>query len=95
MSARSKRIGITGVAGFIGSNLADRLLAEGYDVVGFDNLAYGVREQVPDGVRFHEVDIRGRQITNDSTAWTSFFIWRQKTASPIAKRIRSKRATST
>jgi nucleoside-diphosphate-sugar epimerase len=62
VSARSKRIGITGVAGFIGSNLADRLLAEGYDVVGFDNLAYGVREQVPDGVRFHEVDIRGREI---------------------------------
>ena len=62
MSARPKRIGITGVAGFIGSNLADRLLGEGYDVVGFDNLAYGVREQVPDGVRFHEVDIRGREI---------------------------------
>jgi nucleoside-diphosphate-sugar epimerase len=62
VSARSKRIGITGVAGFIGSNLADRLLAEGYDVVGFDNLAYGVREQIPDGVTFHEVDIRGREI---------------------------------
>ncbi len=62
MSARSKRIGITGVAGFIGSNLADRLLAEGYDVVGFDNLAYGVREQIPDGVKFHEVDIRAREI---------------------------------
>jgi nucleoside-diphosphate-sugar epimerase len=62
VSAGSKRIGITGVAGFIGSNLADRLVAEGYDVVGFDNLAYGVREQVPDGVRFHEVDIRGREI---------------------------------
>jgi nucleoside-diphosphate-sugar epimerase len=62
VSARPKRIGITGVAGFIGSNLADRLLGEGYDVVGFDNLAYGVREQVPDGVRFHEVDIRGREI---------------------------------
>ena len=30
--------------------------------MGFDNLAYGVREQVPDGVRFHEVDIRGREI---------------------------------
>lgn len=62
MNARAKRIGITGVAGFIGSNLADRLLAEGYDVVGFDNLAYGVREQIPDGVAFHEVDIRGREI---------------------------------
>jgi nucleoside-diphosphate-sugar epimerase len=62
VSVRSKRIGITGVAGFIGSNLADRLLAEGYDVVGFDNLAYGVREQIPEGVKFHEVDIRGREI---------------------------------
>jgi nucleoside-diphosphate-sugar epimerase len=57
-----KRIGITGVAGFIGSNLADRLLAEGHDVVGFDNLAYGVREQVPDGVELHVVDIRGKEI---------------------------------
>ncbi|MBV8722747.1 MAG: NAD-dependent epimerase/dehydratase family protein [Candidatus Eremiobacteraeota bacterium] len=57
-----KRIGITGVAGFIGSNLADRLLSAGYDVVGYDNLAYGVREQVPDGVEFYEVDVRGREI---------------------------------
>ena len=37
-----KHIVVTGVAGFIGSNLADRLLAEGYHVVGIDNLAYGV-----------------------------------------------------
>ena len=57
-----KRICITGVAGFIGSNLADRLLAEGYDVVGFDNLEYGVREQVPHGVELHVVDIRGHDI---------------------------------
>jgi nucleoside-diphosphate-sugar epimerase len=62
MNARAKRIGITGVAGFIGSNLADRLLADGYEVIGFDNLAYGVREQIPAGVAFHEVDIRGREI---------------------------------
>ncbi|HTX59254.1 MAG TPA: NAD-dependent epimerase/dehydratase family protein [Verrucomicrobiae bacterium] len=62
MSVRGRRIGITGVAGFIGSNLADRLLAEGYEVAGYDNLAYGVREQVPDGVAFHRVDVRGREI---------------------------------
>jgi len=49
---------ITGVAGFIGCNLAERLVAEGHRVVGIDNLAYGVIEQVPDGVEFHEVDIR-------------------------------------
>jgi len=28
---------ITGCAGFIGSHLTDRLLAEGYEVVGIDN----------------------------------------------------------
>ncbi len=49
---------ITGVAGFIGSNLADRLLQKGYRVKGIDNLAYGVKEQVPDGVEFHKADIR-------------------------------------
>lgn len=54
----SKPIVITGVAGFIGSNLADHLLNEGYRVVGIDNLAYGVAEQIPDGVEFHQLDIR-------------------------------------
>jgi nucleoside-diphosphate-sugar epimerase len=57
-----KTIGITGVAGFIGSNLADRLLAQGYRVVGFDNLAYGPREQIPSGVEFTLADIRGSEI---------------------------------
>ncbi len=53
---------ITGVAGFIGSNLADRLLREGYRVLGIDNLSYGVREQIPDGVEFHQLDIRSEEI---------------------------------
>ncbi len=32
---------VTGCAGFIGSNLTDRLLAEGHDVTGYDNLSTG------------------------------------------------------
>jgi UDP-glucose 4-epimerase len=32
---------LTGAAGFIGSNLADRLLAMGHQVVGFDNFSTG------------------------------------------------------
>ena len=32
---------ITGAAGFLGSHLCDRLLAEGHDVVGMDNFVTG------------------------------------------------------
>jgi len=53
-----KTILITGVAGFIGSNLAKRLIEEGYNVIGIDNLSSGVREQVPKEVLFFEGDIR-------------------------------------
>jgi UDP-glucose 4-epimerase len=56
------KILITGVAGFIGSNLASRLLQEGCEVIGVDNLAYGLRENVPNGVEFHRLDIRDKDI---------------------------------
>ena len=56
------RLAVTGVAGFIGSNLADRLLREGHEVIGIDNLAYGLRAQIPDGVTFVEADIRNREL---------------------------------
>ena len=61
MTRRSRAV-ITGVAGFIGSNLADRLLAESFDVVGVDNLSYGVLDQVPSAVEFHREDIRGEAL---------------------------------
>ncbi len=40
------RVLITGVAGFLGSHLADRFLAEGYEVVGLDNLVTGAPENI-------------------------------------------------
>ena len=38
---QGKRVVITGVAGFIGSHLADALLARGFSIVGIDNLITG------------------------------------------------------
>jgi UDP-glucose 4-epimerase len=37
---------VTGAAGFIGSNLCDTLLAQGHDVVGYDNFSTGQEEFV-------------------------------------------------
>jgi UDP-N-acetylglucosamine 4-epimerase len=49
---------VTGVAGFIGSNLAVKLLELGQSVVGLDNFSTGKRANVPEGIRFIEGDIR-------------------------------------
>jgi len=38
---KNKRILITGAAGFLGSHLCDRFIAEGYHVIGMDNLITG------------------------------------------------------
>lgn len=49
---------ITGGAGFIGSHVAERFLAEGWDVHVLDNLITGKRENLAGGAAFHELDIR-------------------------------------
>jgi UDP-glucose 4-epimerase len=49
---------VTGGAGFIGSHVAEALLARGDEVHILDNLASGARENIPDGANFHERDIR-------------------------------------
>src|SRR5262245_33113480 len=40
------RILLTGAAGFIGSHLSRRLVADGHQVVGVDNLVTGSRENI-------------------------------------------------
>ncbi len=56
------RILITGAAGFLGSHLCDRFLADGHDVIGMDNLITGTADNIAhlighDGFRFVEHDV--------------------------------------
>jgi UDP-glucose 4-epimerase len=52
-----KRIVVTGVAGFVASNLARHLLDRGYVVIGIDNLSAGTLENIDSRVEFHKADI--------------------------------------
>ncbi|MBX9388987.1 UDP-glucuronic acid decarboxylase family protein [Streptomonospora nanhaiensis] len=60
--ARARRVVVTGGAGFVGSHLCERLLAEGADVVCIDNFATGSAENIRhlaahDGFRCVEADV--------------------------------------
>jgi UDP-glucose 4-epimerase len=52
-----KTVLITGGAGFIGSHLADDVLARGERCVVLDNLSTGKRENVPAGAVFYQRDL--------------------------------------
>jgi UDP-glucose 4-epimerase len=51
------RILVTGGAGFIGSHITDRYLAEGHDVAVLDNLATGQAGNLNPRARFYQADI--------------------------------------
>jgi len=55
------KIFITGVAGFLGSHLADRMLELGHEVIGNDNLLGGYRLNVDTRVKFYDIDCCDRR----------------------------------
>jgi UDP-glucose 4-epimerase len=58
MSSQPRHVLVTGGAGFVGSHLCDRLVADGVRVSVLDNLSRGKREWVPEGVTIYQVDVR-------------------------------------
>ena len=57
-----KKVLVTGAAGFIGSHLCDKFLAEGYHVIGMDNLITGNMDNIAhlfplDNFEFYHHDV--------------------------------------
>ncbi|MCB0989675.1 MAG: GDP-mannose 4,6-dehydratase [Acidimicrobiales bacterium] len=57
------RVMVTGAAGFIGSHLVDRLIADGHQVDAIDNLSVGslsnlAQARSAGGLSFHKIDVR-------------------------------------
>ena len=61
------KILITGGAGTLGSNLVEKFIPEGHEVLVFDNFATGKREVVPnvEGLTLVEGDISDTELVND------------------------------
>jgi len=62
MHLRLARILVTGGAGFIGSNVADRFIEDGHKVVIIDNLSTGVEANLHKKAKFYKVDVRSAVI---------------------------------
>jgi len=61
MSEQSRRVLVTGGAGFIGSHVCDAFAAEGWSVTALDDLSSGRVENVSDGIDLVVSDIRSSE----------------------------------
>jgi len=75
---------ITGVAGFIGSTLAHRLVEQGHDVSGIDNLSTGRLENLEDirsDIKFEQVDLRDAEAVRFACQGVEFVLHQGAVAS--------------
>ena len=56
MPTKSKKVLVTGVAGFLGSHLSEKLVELGHKVVGIDSMIGGYEDNVPSNIEFHKID---------------------------------------
>ena len=56
MSSNQYKILVTGVAGFLGSHLSEKLSSLGHKVIGIDNMMGGYQDNIPKEIEFHNID---------------------------------------
>lgn len=61
-----KKALVTGGAGFIGSHIVERLIAEGMDVAVIDDLSVGRTENISKGVRFYRASILDASVVSQA-----------------------------
>jgi UDP-glucose 4-epimerase len=67
------RVLVTGAAGFIGSHLVDRLVRDGHQVAGVDDLSSGDARNIADAVRagaaYHRMDVTAPELVGLAVGW--------------------------
>ncbi|MEH6948235.1 NAD-dependent epimerase/dehydratase family protein [Bacillus sp. JJ634] len=61
MDNESKKVIVTGGAGFIGSHIVDELINKNYQVAVIDNLITGNKSNLRDNVPFYHIDIKEKE----------------------------------
>ena len=56
MNKLSRKILVTGVAGFLGSHLAEKLSELNHEVIGIDNMLGGYKDNIPKKIKFFNFD---------------------------------------
>src|SRR5215510_13931953 len=64
MGVAKQRFLITGAAGFLGSNLVERALADGHEIVGLDNLSMGRIENLTEQLQNRSFKFLQRDVTD-------------------------------
>ena len=59
---KSKKILVTGGAGFMGSHLVDGLIAMGHDVYSVDDLSGGYKDNINKNCHFYKLDLRSQTL---------------------------------
>ena len=54
---KNPKILVTGVAGFIGSQICKKLVEKKYSVIGVDDLSSGRRTNIPKKIKFFKFDL--------------------------------------
>lgn len=83
-----QRVLVTGGAGFIGSHLCDRLIADGYFVIALDNLLTGSKENVKHllenpNFKFIEADTTNSLLENEELTSLDYIFHLASAASPV------------
>lgn len=60
---------VTGGAGFVGSHLVDRLVADGWAVLVIDDLSTGLHSNLGDGIRLERLDVAVDDLDDVVRAW--------------------------
>ena len=67
MASQINKVLVTGVAGFLGSHLLDRLMAGGHTVVGIDNLSMGSRANIAHHLSNPRFSFLEKDVVNTAT----------------------------